>query len=146
MAEQTPQTLQNHTRMVPLYHYLAMPILLINLLLSLYAVVTGFSIHTALNVLVAIALLLLAYFARVFALGAQDRVIRLEERLRMQQLLPEDLKPRITEFTTQQLVALRFASDAELPQLAQRVLDEDIGERKAIKQLISTWRADYQRV
>ena len=146
MAKETLQTLKNHTRMVPLYHYLAMPILLINFLLSLYSAATELSIQAALDALVAIALLLLVFFARIFALGAQDRVIRLEERLRMQQLLTDNLKPRIAEFTTEQLVALRFASDAELPNLAQRVLDENISERKAIKKLIATWRADYQRV
>ena len=146
MAKETPQTLKNHTRMVPLYHYLAMPILLINSLASLYSAATELSIHAALDALVAIALLLLVFFARIFALGAQDRVIRLEERLRMQQLLADNLKPRIAEFTTDQLVALRFASDAELPDLAQRVLDENISERKVIKKLIATWRADYQRV
>jgi len=75
----------------------------------------------------------------------QDRVIRLEERLRCERLLPADLKPRIAEFTVSQLVALRFASDAELPALARKVLDEKISERKPIKQLVKNWRADYLR-
>ena len=99
-----------------------------------------------LNILVAVALLLLAFLARLFALGVQDRVIRLEERMRYERLLPEDLKARIGEFTISQLVSLRFASDAELPALARKVLDEQIKERKAIKQMIQSWRPDYQRV
>ena len=146
MAEQTAQTLKNHTKNVPLYHFVALPILLINLLWALYGTATGLSFETALGAVVALALILVAFFARVFALGAQDRVIRLEERLRMQHLLPDDLKPRINDFTIDQVIALRFASDAELPELARKVLDENIGERKVVKQMIKTWRADYQRL
>lgn len=128
------------------FHFVAMPILLVNVIWSLVRATTGFSLDTALGALVALALLLVGLLARVFALGAQDRVIRLEERLRMQHLLPDDFKPRINDFTTNQMIALRFASDAELPDLARKVLDENIGERKAVKQLIKTWRADYQRL
>ena len=146
MAEQTLQTFKNHTKNVPLFHFVALPILLLNVIWSLVRAATDFSADTAIGIVVAFALLIVAFFARVFALGAQDRVVRLEERLRMQHLLPDDLKPRINDFTTNQMIALRFASDAELPDLARKVLDENIGERKAIKQLIKTWRADYQRL
>ena len=146
MAEQTLQTFKSHTKNVPLFHFVALPILLLNVIWSLVRAATDFSADTAIGIVVAFALLVVAFFARVFALGAQDRVIRLEERLRMQHLLPDDLKPRINDFTTNQMIALRFASDAELPDLARKVLDENIGERKAIKQLIKTWRADYQRL
>ena len=83
--------------------------------------------------------------ARVMALKVQDRVIRLEERLRYERLLPADLKPRIGEFAVEQVVSLRFASDAELPALARKVLDEKMMERKAIKQLVKAWRPDYLR-
>jgi hypothetical protein len=72
-------------------------------------------------------------------------VIRLEERLRYERVLPADLKPRIEEFTVSQLVALRFASDAELPGLARKVLDEKMNERKSIKQMVKNWRPDYLR-
>ena len=146
MAEQTLQTFKSHTKNVPLFHFVALPILLLNVIWSLVRAATDFSADTAIGIVVAFALLIVAFFARVFALGAQDRVIRLEERLRMQHLLPDDLKPRINDFTTNQMIALRFASDAELPDLARKVLDENIGERKAIKQLVETWRADYQRL
>jgi hypothetical protein len=94
----------------------------------------------------ALALLVLAFLARLFALGAQDRVIRLEERIRYQQLLPDNLKLRINEFSTNQLVALRFAGDEELPALARKVLDDNLTDRRAIKQMIQNWRADYQRI
>ena len=84
--------------------------------------------------------------ARRFALGVQDRVIRLEERLRMERLLPEDLKDHIEDLTTDQLIGLRFASDAELPGLVRRVLDGELTDRKEIKQAVEDWRADHQRI
>ena len=93
----------------------------------------------------AIALLLLAFNARIFALTVQNRIIRLEMQLRLPQVLPPDLKPRIPEFTLAQLVSLRFASDAELPELARKVLDEKLNDRKAIKKLIRNWQPDYLR-
>jgi hypothetical protein len=79
------------------------------------------------------------------ALKVQDRVIRLEERLRYQRLLPSDLQARTDDFTINQIVSLRFASDAELPALARKVLDEKLQDRKAIKQLIRVWKPDYLR-
>ena len=146
MAETTPQTYANHTRTVPLFHYVALPLLVLNFLWAAYRLVTGVSFDAAVAVLLAVALLVVALFARIFALGAQDRVIRLEERLRLQALLPADLAPRIGELTMQQLIALRFASDGEVPNLVQRVLDGDLTNQRAIKQAITTWRADYDRV
>ena len=97
------------------------------------------------GVLMALALIVGFFSARLFALSVQDRVIRLEERLRYQRLLPADLQLRIEEFTVAQLVSLRFASDAELPALARKVLDEKLNERKAIKQLVKNWKPDYLR-
>ena len=146
MPEKTPQTLQNHAKMVAPFHYILLPILLINLLLSIYRSTTAFSLETDWLVWMAVALIMIAVFARTFALKAQDRVIRLEERMRMQTLLPDELKPRIHDFTMDQLAALRFASDNELPNLARKVLEDGIDDRKTIKQLIVTWRADYQRL
>ena len=88
---------------------------------------------------------MIGFFSRVNALAAQDRVIRLEERLRMQALLPDELKPRINDVTTGQCVALRFASDDELPALVKKALDEN-ADQKTIKQAIQNWRPDLQRV
>ena len=146
MAEPMSQTYQNHTRWVPLYHFVMGPIVLLNLVFSGYRLLTEFSVDTAMGAVVAVGLVLLFFFSRVFALGAQDRVIRLEERMRLQALSPDNPKLRINELTTSQLVALRFASDAELPALAQKVLDDGVADQKSIKGLIKTWRPDHQRV
>ena len=140
------QTFANHSRIVPAFHMVTLPILFLNIVYSIYRLVhTWFSFDALVTFLVAIALLLVALYARVFALAVQDRVIRLEMRLRLEKLLPADLKPRILEFSVGQLIALRFASDAELPDLARRVLDEKVKDKKAIKQMIKTWKADYLR-
>jgi hypothetical protein len=93
----------------------------------------------------AMALIVLFFYVRIFVLTVQDRVIRLEMRLRLAELLPAELRPRILEFTVGQLIALRFASDAELPALARKVLDDKLDDRKAIKQMVKDWQADYQR-
>jgi hypothetical protein len=97
------------------------------------------------SVLVAAALVLLALYGRMFALRVQDRVIRLEMQVRLQNLLPPDQRARIPEFSLGQLVALRFASDAELPGLARKVLDEKLGDRKTIKKMIRNWEPDDLR-
>lgn len=145
MAEQE-QNLANHARFVPPYHYVAFPILLVNLLYRLYWLSGGLTFDAILDVLVGVALIIVALFARVFALGAQDRVIRLEMRLRMRELLPDDLQGRINDFTPTQMVGLRFASDAELPALARKVLDENIVKATPIKQAVKDWQPDLHRV
>jgi Family of unknown function (DUF6526) len=149
-----PQNFANHGKIVPAFHFFLMPVLFLNFASSVYLVHATARhagaafplLHAILNLLLVVALIVLAFLARIFALGVQDRVIRLEERLRYQQLLPDDLKSRINEFTINQVVALRFASDAELSGLARKVLDSNLNNRKAIKQMIQNWRADYQRI
>jgi hypothetical protein len=146
MADQKPQNFKNHNRVVPLYHMFVFFVFVINLGWAIYRLVKDvFSLGSIVNVLVAMALIVLFFYVRIFALTVQDRIIRLEMRLRLGGLLPADLRPRIPEFTVAQLVALRFASDAELPALARKVLDEKLNDRKAIKQLIKDWQADYLR-
>ena len=146
------QNFSNHAKIVPAFHYFVGPVLMINVvthciaLFKSFSAPPGFILLSLLAVLSSIAVLMLAFLARLFALGVQDRVIRLEERMRYERLLPEDLQPRIGEFTINQLVSLRFASDAELPTLARKVLDGKMIERKAIKQMVQNWRADYQRI
>jgi hypothetical protein len=130
---------------VPAFHFFVAPVFLLNIVWSVVRVVRSFSFGTIISLLVAIALFVLAFTARIFALTVQDRVIRLEMRLRMQQTLPPDLTSRIPEFTVNQLVALRFASDAELPDLARKVLQEKLTERKAIKALVRNWQPDHLR-
>ena len=139
------QSFKNHARFVPAFHFFVGPVFLLNIVWSVVRVVRSFSFGTIVSLLVAIALFVLAFTARIFALTVQDRVIRLEMRLRMQQMLPPDLTPRIPEFTVSQLVALRFASDAELPDLARKVLQENLTERKAIKTLVQNWQPDHLR-
>jgi len=95
--------------------------------------------------LLAVGLAFLVYYVRVFPLGVQDRVIRLEERLRLQRLCP-DLGPRLERLTRGQLIALRFASDAELPELSRKVLADQVRDRTAIKKMIRNWTPDYHRV
>jgi len=100
---------------------------------------------SAVHLLTAAALLIFMFNARAFALKVQDRVIRIEERIRFERVLPADMHARIGEFTIDQLVALRFASNAELPDLARRVLEEKVNDRAVIKQMIKTWRPDLAR-
>ncbi len=139
------QNFKNHAKVVPAFHYVALPILLFNVIWSIERVIHQRTFGTVVSLLVAIALVLVALNARMFALTVQDRVIRLEMKLRLQQVLPPDLRARIPEFTVAQLVSLRFASDAELPELARKVLDEKMTDRKAIKMLIRDWQPDLLR-
>ena len=140
-----PQNLSNHARYVPGYHFVLSMLLLALLGWQIYFLAIRPSVGTMMGMLLAVTLILMYWYMRVFAVTVQDRVIRLEERLRMDALLPAELKPRIPEFSTQQLVALRFASDGELPALANRVLAEGIADPKAIKAMITEWRADHLR-
>ena len=146
MANEKPQNFQNHTKLVPPFHMFVLPVFMLNAGWTIYHLIkTGVSFESVLLVLMAFALLTFALFARLFALTVQDRVIRLEMRLRMAEILPADLRPRIPEFTVGQLVSLRFASDAELPALARKVLDDKMESRKTIKQMITNWQGDYLR-
>jgi hypothetical protein len=143
MAE---QNYANHVKWVPTFHFFVMPVLLLNFIWSIVRLArAGFTWDGLIALLAALALVLVMFHARLFALRVQDRVIRLEERQRMRLVLPEDLKGRIGEFSPGQLVALRFASDTELPELARKVLTDRITDSKAIKQMVKNWRADYLR-
>jgi uncharacterized membrane protein YciS (DUF1049 family) len=141
----SPQSFQSHAKIVPGYHRWTTALLVLPTLYFMYQAIMDFSVEHAVFFLFCVGVILAALYARVFPLGVQDRVIRLEERLRMQELCPE-LRQRIHEFTTDQLVGLRFASDEELPALAKRVLDEGLSDRNDIKRAVKTWRADHQRI
>jgi len=145
MSEKKPQTYENHARLVPAYHIVAFPILALNVLWSLYQLTSRVSAAALIDLLVAIALVILFFAARMFTLTVQDRVIRLEMRLRLERLLPVERHGSIDQLSIDQLVSLRFASDEELPGLVREVLDRNIGNRKQIKQLIKTWTPDYLR-
>jgi hypothetical protein len=143
MAQST-QTFENHAKLVPAYHFFTFALVVVNLLWRLYQAATAFSMDTLMSLVVAVVLVMLFIFGRTFPLTVQDRVIRLETRLKIAQLAP-DLAPRVDDFTVNQVCALRFASDAELPDLARRVLSEKIDDRKAIKKMIRTWKPDLLR-
>jgi hypothetical protein len=145
MAKDKVQSFENHARFVPGFHAFVFPVLAINLIWSLVDLRWGLTWAAAMQVLMAAALVMLFFYARIFALTVQDRVIRLEMRLRLERLLPSDLQPRIGEFTVDQLVSLRFAGDEELPALADQVLEEKLSDRKTIKRRIQNWQADWLR-
>ena len=152
MAETKPQNLANHTRWDPPFHFYILHIFALALILTLvhfFAHITHGDlrdhIHAFLLILLAVALLMLMFKVRLYALKVQDRVIRLEERLRLTQLLSEPLRSRIPELTEDQLCGLRFASDAEIPKLVERTLKENL-KRADIKKAIQNWRPDYWRV
>ena len=142
---QTPQTYKNHARFFPLFHFFVAPVLLINFLNTIRHFYYYQSRALLWEIIVAAALVGLAFAARVMALTVQDRVIRLEMRLRMSQVLSGDLSSRATQLTRQQLVALRFASDAELAELVRDVLDGKLQTQKAIKERVRQWTPDYLR-
>jgi len=142
MAE---QNFSNHTRFDPLFHFFILPVFAISLIATIVHLVRGPGLHSAWMVVFMVAALAAVFKIRLYALKVQDRVIRLEERLRLATLLDPALRPRIPEFTVSQLVGLRFASDAELPALAARTLNENLS-RDDIKKSIQHWRPDDWRV
>jgi hypothetical protein len=144
MSEQQ-QSFENHARTIPAYHFFTFGLIVLNLIWAIYRVVTDFSADRAATLAVAIVLVMVALYARIFALTVQDRVIRLEMRLRLAQLLPVDLQPGVNELSVDQLCALRFASDSELAELTRRVLSDGIKDRKTIKRMIRTWQPDFLR-
>ena len=145
MAGQTPQIYANHTRWDPAYHFFVVPVAGINVVVTIWNLIKSPSLAAGWFVILAIAAVVAALKLRVYPLKAQDRIIRLEERLRLGQILQEPLRSRIPELTVDQLCGLRFASDAELPKLVERTLNEKL-KRADIKKAIQTWRPDYWRV
>ena len=144
MAERT-QSFQKHARWLPPFHFFVLPVLLVNVVNSIRHLIGDVNQHEAFQVVMALALFTLAFMSRVQALTVQDRVIRLEMRLRLRGLLPPDLQPNINELTHRQLVALRFASDAEMAELVRDVLAGKLATSKDIKSRIKGWQADWLR-
>lgn len=144
MAE--TQTYQNHTRWFPLVHFVVTPILLINLIWAAVCVFMEFEWFRVQYLLLSLGVALLSLAARLQALKAQDRVIRLEERLRYRELLSPELAKQADGLRVGQIIALRFASDEELPLLVERTLNGEFAKTKEIKLAIKNWRGDYLRV
>lgn len=142
---EAPQNFSNHTRYDPLFHFFILPVFALLLLASIVHLVMRPGLHSAVLVVVAVAVTVMLFKIRLYPLKVQDRIIRLEERLRLATLLDPALRPRIAELSESQLVALRFASDAELPALAGRALNEKLPAPE-IKKAIQQWRPDNWRV
>jgi len=139
------QTYQNHSRFLPAFHFFVLPVLFVNLILAIRHLWLMPTMSTAWGVVFAAGLVMLGLLSRVQAISVQDRVIRLEMRLRLQQLLPPDLQGRIRELTPRQLIAMRFASDEEMPELAREVLAGNLSTTKAIKMHVKNWQGDFLR-
>jgi len=140
-----PQTYASHRRIEPMQHYVLMPILLITWVATIWFAIKHPTLHSVWTAILAFALLMVAIQTRAYALKVQDRVIRLEETLRLQGLLPDELKGRISELTVKQLVGLRFAADSEVVARTREALDEKLSG-EAIKKRIQAWRPDTFRV
>ena len=145
MANPVPQTYANHTRWDPPFHFFALPVILLTVIAAIVHCVQRPSWFSAWLVLFSIAIVVLAVKSRFYALKAQDRIIRLEERERLFALLNDPLRNRIGELTEAQLVGLRFACDAEMPALVQDSISKKLSQGD-IKKAIKVWRADYFRV
>ncbi len=143
--ERKPQNYANHAKYDPWFHFFLLPVAGLMVIGSLWAVITNPGLRSARYLVFSVWLLVLAFKTRTYSLRQQDRIIRLEEKLRLASVLPEDLRRRIPELSDAQLVALRFVSDGELPGLVQKTLAENLAP-KQIKQSIVTWRPDYSRI
>ncbi|MEO6051533.1 MAG: DUF6526 family protein [Pyrinomonadaceae bacterium] len=144
------QNYSNHTRWYPLFHFVIVPLLILNFLDHVVRVFTtepqmGRK-EQAFWALFSFVIILLALAARLMVVKVQDRIIRLEERLRYRELLPADLAGRASDLPVSQIIALRFASDAELPELVEKTLNGEFAKPKDIKLAIKNWRGDYDRV
>lgn len=145
MSKTVSQNLKNHSRFDPLFHFFLAPVLLANLVIAIVYLVRHPHFHSAWLVVLSIAAFVLTFKVRVYGLKVQDRVIRLEERLRLEALAPEEWQRQIYRLTEDQLIGLRFAADGEVVELAKQALEHNL-TRKQIKERIKDWRPDYWRV
>jgi len=146
MPDPTPQTYANHVRRLPRPFLAVGAILGLNVVVATALLVRHPGWLAGWQVLLALGLFGVGWYSRTNALVVQDRVIRLEERLRLERLLPDELRGRIDELSRDQMVSLRFACDEELAELTRQVLDEGLTDRKEIKRRVKTWRGDHLRV
>ncbi len=142
----TEQNYENHVRWHPPFHFFLMPLFLVNFIYSLVQLIRFRDVDHVVWFLLAIGFFIVTFLTRTNALRAQDRVIRLEEQLRYQRVLPASLAERAIALPTGKIIALRFASDEELPSLIQQVLDGKFAKNDDIKRSIKQWRPDTLRV
>jgi hypothetical protein len=145
MAEET-QTFSTHRRWIPAWHFFALPVLMINVFVEATRFWRDPRLVNGWAVLVAIALATGIFISRSMPLRAQDRIIRLEERIRLERVLPGDMRGRIGNLTAEQFIGLRFAPDDEVPELTKRALNGELKTRADIKRAIRNWRPDHMRV
>jgi hypothetical protein len=145
MPDKAPQSFANHSKFDPPFHFFLIPMSFIFIIAAGIHLYRHPDAHSILLLAATITGFIALFKFRIYALKNQDRIIRLEERLRLVTLLPENLRSRIGELTEGQLIGLRFASDAELPALAQRAMNEKLS-KKEIKKAIVNWRPDYFRI
>jgi len=145
MAEKKPQNSANHAKFDPLFHFVVLPVFFLAAIGGTIHFIWHPSFHSASFFVISVAAVIAVVKIRIYALKVQDRVIRLEERLRLTALCPEPLRSRIMELNEGQLIALRFVSDAEVTALTERALNEKLS-REDIKKAIQHWRPDYWRV
>lgn len=145
MAEGT-QTFATHRRWIPAWHFFALPVLLINVFVVAARFWRDPRLVNGWAILVAIAVVTGIFISRSMPLRAQDRIIRLEERIRLERVLPGDMRGRIGNLTAEQFIGLRFAPDDELPELTKRALNGELKTRADIKRAIRNWRPDHMRV
>ncbi|HTV06386.1 MAG TPA: DUF6526 family protein [Acidobacteriaceae bacterium] len=143
--EVKPQNFANHVRIHPAFHLVLVPAFFVNIIIAMVAIVRSPDFFTAWNLVMSVALLLLLFLVRINPMRVQDRVIRLEERLRIVNLVPDAMRARISELSERQLIALRFASDKEIPALVHKTLTEHLKPAE-IKQAIAEWRSDTLRI
>ena len=146
MSSEPRQDYSTHRRYHPIYHFVIVPIVSVNWLVSIVVAVLAFSWLAVWNVVMSWALLMLTVIVRFYATKTQDRIIRIEEIVRLSRVLPPELQPRIPELSTGSLIALRFCADDELPALVRAILAGEVRGRENIKRRIRNWRPDTQRV
>jgi hypothetical protein len=145
MSKSEEQNLRNHGRIDPPFHFVSFAVLVVNLIIAICYAVRHFNIFSAWIVILSIAVFIPFFKLRLYPLKVQDRVIRLEERLRLQALAPAEWHAQIYRLTEDQLIALRFAADDEVVVLAKQALEQDL-TRKQIKERIKSWRPDNWRI
>jgi Family of unknown function (DUF6526) len=145
MSKPVPQNLKNHARLDPLFHIFLLAVVIANLVIAIVNVILHPHFHAEWVLVLSIAAVVLVFKVRLYAIKVQDRVIRLEERLRLQALAPSEWHTQIYRLSEDQLIGLRFAADDEVVELAKQALEHNLG-RKQIKERIKGWRADYWRV
>ena len=145
MSKREPQNLKNHGRLDPAYHFVLFFVLVVNLIVSIVVVVRHPCFYSAWFVVLSVAAFIALFRMRQYPLKVQDRVIRLEERLRLQALAPAEWHSQVYRLSEDQLIGLRFAADDEVVELAKQALEHNLN-RKQIKERIKDWRADNWRV